>query len=538
MIALQITALLLVLLYGLNRYKFLLHMMQQNSYRNERFNKWAAQSKGLLNPMPDVATAISLMLLWFLNNEMVIYGFAIFASLYTSYTYLRKKHKKKLTWTARAKRIYGVSLVFWLVLSLGLSFTLMAVSKNPENQSLGSALKNVVVLAYYLAFSGARLMLAANTALQPVEKRINNWYIADAAKMLQSVHGIKVIGITGSFGKTSAKHFLHRILSEKYNVLMTPGSYNTTLGVVRTIREQLKPQHQVFIAEMGAKQQGDIKEICDIVKPHHAIITAIAEQHLDTFKTLENVRKTKLELADAIPAGGIVALNADYDTIYGSAKTWQGTSCFYSVDTEKGEYCAKNTEYSAHGMKFEVWHNDQKLMHLETRLMGSYNVSNIMAAVVIAIALDVPYSAIAVGVKRLEPVAHRLDVKRTAGGVTILDDAFNSNPAGARMALDVLGKMAGGSKVVVTPGMIELGDKQEMYNFEFGKQMAAVANYVVLVGPKQTAPIYNGLEEAGYNMDQVFVARNLTEATSHLNARLKTGDVVLYENDLPDTFNE
>ena len=130
---------------------------------------------------------------------------------------------------------------------------------------------------------------------------ISHGYVKDARRILESMPGLTVIGITGSYGKTSTKNFLHSLLSVKYNVLMTPESYNTTMGVVRTVRERLRPTHQVFIVEMGAKNPGDIREICDLVRPKYGMITSIGEQHLETFKTLDNIIKTKFELADAIP---------------------------------------------------------------------------------------------------------------------------------------------------------------------------------------------------------------------------------------------
>ena len=146
---------------------------------------------------------------------------------------------------------------------------------------------------------------------QPMENAVTSRYIRDARRRLEERPDLMVIGITGSYGKTSTKNFLHALLSARYNVLMTPESFNTTLGVVRTVRERLQPSHQVLLAEMGAKNPGDIREICDLVHPGYGVITAIGEQHLETFQTVENIIATKFELADAVPAGGAVFLNAD-----------------------------------------------------------------------------------------------------------------------------------------------------------------------------------------------------------------------------------
>ena len=137
-------------------------------------------------------------------------------------------------------------------------------------------------------------------------------YINDAKQMLAQMPDLKIIGITGSYGKTSTKHYLNRILSEQFDVLMTPGSFNTPMGVVRTVREMMKPYYYVFIVEMGAKQLGDIKEICDIVHPEIGIVTAVGEQHLESFKSIENVQRTKFELVEALPENGFAVLNDDF----------------------------------------------------------------------------------------------------------------------------------------------------------------------------------------------------------------------------------
>ena len=156
-------------------------------------------------------------------------------------------------------------------------------------------------------------------------KSINNSYVNDARRIIGEMPSLKVVGITGSYGKTSTKHYLNRILSEQFNVVMTPGSFNTPMGVTRTIREMLKPYTEIFICEMGAKQRGDIKEICDIVHPQYGIITAVGEQHMESFKSIENVQRTKFELADALPADGFCVVNDDFP--YVANREVDNTSC-------------------------------------------------------------------------------------------------------------------------------------------------------------------------------------------------------------------
>ena len=315
---------------------------------------------------------------------------------------------------------------------------------------------------------------------------------------------------------------------------MTPGSFNTTMGVVRTIREYLKPTHEVFICEMGAKQIGDIKEICDLVHPKYGILTSVAEQHLDTFKNIENVRKTKFELIDSLPQDGCAFLNADYEII---KNTNHGkTAEYYSTTDKTANYYVDMQElaYSQDGTDFSVIVNGNTIK-MRTPLLGDYNISNILACVACACKLGLTTEQIAFGVHKLRPVEHRMEIKRNAAGVVIIDDAFNSNPKGAKMALETLAGFPG-QRFVITPGIIELGDKQYFYNEQLGEQIADSVDFAVLVGAKQTAPIYDGLIKKSFPTDKIYVAQNLNDAATWAFSRTNPGDVVLFENDLPDLF--
>ena len=138
----------------------------------------------------------------------------------------------------------------------------------------------------------------------PIEKLVSEMYFRDAQKKLAARPDIIKIGITGSYGKTSVKFILGTILQEKYQTLITPSSFNTPMGVTKIIRERLTPATQVFVAEMGARHVGDIKELCRLVHPRYGVLTSVGPQHLDTFHTLERIKNTKYELMDAVPADG------------------------------------------------------------------------------------------------------------------------------------------------------------------------------------------------------------------------------------------
>ena len=500
-----------------------LMMLQQNSYRNERYSRWFSQS-GESTRIGRIMGCIALMLL--LIPSILPFASAavgIIITLWEAVSLWRKKYKKPLVWTARAKRIYGVMV--------GLACVVAAIF------GIFVGIKALAAAVLAIGVVSPLFLVAANDLLKPVEKSINKKYYDEAASILASMPQLKIVGITGSYGKTSTKHYLQRILQEHFATTMTPGSFNTTMGVIRTVREYLRPYDEVFIVEMGAKQPGDIKEICDLVHPDMGIITAVGEQHLESFKTIERVQSTKFELADAIPADGMVVVNNDFP--YVANRPVDNTTCVrYAVATPDGaDFVAKDIVYSPTGTDFIIEGKtlDQPLK-LHTRLVGECNVSNLLAAVIVALRLGVPADKIRYAVEQIEQVEHRLNMKRTPSGITIIDDAFNSNPVGSKMALEVLAMMKSGKRIVVTPGMIELGEIESTANEEFGRTIARCADVAIIVGHYNRDAILSGTAEGPIKPDDVHVVDTFTEAQAVLGRIAKAGDTILYENDLPDTF--
>lgn len=500
-----------------------LMMLQQNSYRNERYYRWFSTSGESTN-IGRICCCVALLLLWvqhipFFAGATV----GIIVTLWQFVSLIKKKYKKPMVWTPRVKRIFNVMWALALVLTCA-------------SAALWGREGSCAVLLALLVVSPV-LLIGANDILAPVERRINRKYYDEAASILASMPGLRIIGVTGSYGKTSTKHYLHRILSEQFSTTMTPGSYNTTMGVIRTVREHLRPYDEVFIVEMGAKQIGDIKEICDLVHPSAGVITAVGEQHLESFKTIENVQRTKFELADAIPADGFVVLNNDFPMV-ASREVSNTAAVRYGVSHPGGaDYTASEVVYTPSGTTFTIAGGMlQTPLTLHTKLVGECNVSNLMAAVIVALKLGVPEEKIRYAVSQIEQVEHRLNMKRTPAGVTIIDDAFNSNPAGSKMALEVLAMMKPGKRIVITPGMIELGDLQDKANEEFGRNIARCADVAIIVGHYNRDAILAGIVGGGIKEADIHAVDSFTEAQALLQRIVKSGDTVLYENDLPDTF--
>lgn len=509
-------------------YQRCLMMLQQNSYRSERYRRWLRQSADSTSVTRLVGMAVFLvaMVTWSTTDwsmaMMMLFGLLNVVAL------SRVKYKKPLVWTARVKRLYGVMAALSAAL---IAAAVLIFGNSGALDRLFAA--TVAVTGLYCA--SHMVTLAALALLAPVEKRINRRFTDDARRILRSMPDLKIIGITGSYGKTSTKHYLQRILSESFDTLMTPGSFNTPLGVVRTVREHLKPYNEVFIVEMGAKNIGDIKEICDIVNPSIGIVTAVGEQHLESFKTFENVQRTKFELIDALPADGLAVVNDDFPFAANRPVDNVEVVRYAIRDTAGATVTARDITYDSRGTSFTIAGPDWE-MRLHTHLVGECNISNLMAAVVTARHLGVPDEKIRIAVDHIEQVEHRLNLKRTPGGITIIDDAFNSNPTGSAMALDVLASMTGGQRIIITPGMIELGDRQEELNRAFGRKIAECADTVIVVGHYNRDAILEGIAEGSMAQERVMMADTFSEAQAMLTSMAKAGDTVLYENDLPDTF--
>jgi UDP-N-acetylmuramoyl-tripeptide--D-alanyl-D-alanine ligase len=505
-----------------------LMMFQQNSYRKERYMRWLSASgdttsiSRLISYIIFLATLSMFKLGYIASVAIIIFSVIRWWHLFSA------KYKKPLAMTNRASRILWVGVTLCIIIAI-ISLLLFFDGSN-------FGLFYTLSAAFMGCYCASHIItITANAVLTPIEKHINNKFYNQAKTKLESMPNLKVVGITGSYGKTSTKHYLHRILSEHFDTLMTPGSFNTTLGVVRTINEYLKPYNEVFIVEMGAKQKGDVKEICDLVHPSVSIVTAVGPQHLETFKTIETVRDTKFEIVDCLPADGVAIINNDFEQIANRHVNNIKTIRYGVSNTAGCSYTAKNIRYSANGSTFTVCGENTQI-ELTTALVGECNISNLIAAVAVAIELGVPTEKIKYAVSKIEQVEHRLNLKRLPGGLTIIDDAFNSNPSGSRMALDVLAMMTEGRRIIITPGMIELGESQFELNKAFGQHMAHCSDLALIIGEYNKKAILQGLEDEGMPSEKVLTFSTFIDAYNYVLSIFAHGDTVLIENDLPDTF--
>jgi len=353
-------------------------------------------------------------------------------------------------------------------------------------------------------------------------------------KKLKSMSNLKVVGITGSYGKTSSKNILNNILSIKYNSLPTPRNLNTPYGLMITINNHLDKFDEIFIAEMGAYKIGEIQQLCDLVHPKYGILTRIGTAHLELFGSQENIQKGKFELIESLPSDGVAVLNRD-DELQVNYKLKNKVKVLWIGIDNDADFRATNIKVSNNGTTFDlIVKGDEKKYKFETKLLGYANIYNILASLALGYEFGIKIEQLQVAVRGVKPVEHRLELKQN-GDIYYIDDAYNSNPVGSKMALDVL-KLMPGKKIVVTPGMIELGSIEYDENRKFGENIADVCDEVILIGKKQTEAIQEGLKNKKYSEKHIHILEDVIDAFPLINKLKEKSTYVLLENDLPDVF--
>lgn len=503
--------------------KHALHIFQQNRYETERLNEWIKDNfklnlKNAIIPVFIGIIACVMSFIFFNKGGTTAQACMLLVLFVFMYSSERKQHYiKPLVCTARVIRQIVVMVILYIIVIL----LVLTFDFDPF----------LTLLCYFLPWICVYPM---SWITSPIEAMIRESFKNDAKRILNEHTGLIKIGITGSFGKTTTKNIMQAMISEQFNSLMTPASYNTPMGITRTIREMLKPIHQVFVCEMGADHVGDIEELMNFVHPTIGVVTSIGPQHLNTFGSQENITNEKMKMIEMLPSDGFGALNYDNEFIRNYKIKNNVETVTYGVKSTDTDYTVKNIKYTQTGSSFTVCYKDETC-DLETKLLGELNILNILSAVAVARHLGVSWTTIQRAVKSMKQVEHRLELKRI-NGFRFIDDAFNSNPTGSEMAVKVLGMMPN-TRIIVTPGMIDLGERQTAINHYFGTIMKGNADIVILVGKNQTKPIYDGLKDSRFDMNHVLVVDKVQEAFNYVYTHATPQDTILLENDLPDAFN-
>ena len=520
-----------------------IHMLQLESYQGNMYLKWirraGAQDCLLSFLLGSVAFFLHIAWVFFyygqpMLSDILWYGgdaAFIGAMLYIGFTNRKLPAKKPLSFTGRVKRLTVCLTLLSFLFHMGLFL--------PYNISNWGGILGMNFVRYLPGLLLPFFVLLAHVVMLPIENSVKRWYYNDAKKKLAERQDLIKIGITGSYGKTSTKFILGTILQEEWNTLVTPSSFNTPMGITRVVREQLKPEHQAFVAEMGARYKGDIAELCRLVQPKYGIITSVGKQHLDTFGSYETVIETKSELLYALPEDGAAFLNGDNPDCRRMHERLPLKNKFLFGLSGNGLYLkAEDLEVSSSGSTFTLVTDTGERVRCATQLLGKHNIGNITGAAALARYLGASLESIAIGIEKLAPVEHRLQLVQGQNGITVIDDAFNANPSGTKAALEVLKSFAPARRIIITPGMIELGGEEERFNEEFGRDITRAADIAILVGRNRVAPIRRGLVDGGFPETCIIQVDTLNEATEKLPLYTEPGCVVLFENDLPDNYDK
>lgn len=508
----------------------LLHIIQLSGYKISGFRAWLKDTK--VKYIGRLAILSFLSLACVLVTNALLDGFGEFYSyvgliFYFYFTIVfiinvfRVSQKTPIKYTRRMSRL--MTITFLLI--AGSTFGLIAFFSEYINYVKFGI---VAITPIFLPI----LVPLAHFIMVPIEEFIRLIYVTKAKNKLKKMPDLIKIGITGSFGKTTTKHMLNVMLSKKYNVCMSPHSFNTPMGLTKVILNYLKPEHDVLIAEMGARQLGDINYLCKMVKPMHGIITAVGNQHLATFGTAENIAKEKFELAKAITKG-IVVFNAQNAGAMKLYDQYDREKIHCGIDNFDNFANITNIEVTTKGCSFDL-SIDGKTVSCRTKLLGKHNLEDIAVSAGLAYKLGVKLNEIKSAISSLKPIPHRLELIQESG-LTILDNSFNASIESASSAFETLG-MFEGNKIIVTPGLVELGTKEYEANVSIGEMAAKVATKIVIVNKANKEAITKGLLLGDYKEEDILFAENLEEAKKLLQTFVKPGDVILFQNDLPDNY--
>ena len=515
-----VSAVLLTLMGGK-----IMQILQLSSYRAKGVREWFVSTKwGYMLRYFAVAFFASICMIVFVGcfgryKYVAPFGLLFYVAHALAFIIIaaREKCKTPLHVTPRIVRLCVCSAVLFAGASFGV---LLGGSYTPVQYGFLGVLPLLVPC----------IVLAAHYVLLPWETLNNRRYERKARKKLQSMPSLIKIGITGSYGKTSAKNILAAMLQSKHNVLVTPASFNTPLGIAKTVNYRLTAEHNVFIAEMGARYTGDIARLCKLVQPQIGMLTAVGNQHLATFGSKENIAAAKYELVQGLASDGWTVFSADNE-ITREMYDRTATEKYSAGGMEGADVSYSDVTFGKDGSTFRLCYGEQNVL-VTTQLLGRHIPSLVSLCAAVALRLGVTLQQIVSVVRDLPPVEHRLQ-KIENGDVTVLDDAYNSNVQGARIALEVLHAFDG-TRIVITPGLVELGEEEEAANFALGESVFAAADYAYFVGGRAET-LKAGALHAGMAADNVFVCATLDEAVKQSGA-IAGKKTILFENDLPDNL--
>ncbi|MGD0194946.1 MAG: UDP-N-acetylmuramoyl-tripeptide--D-alanyl-D-alanine ligase [Candidatus Dormibacteria bacterium] len=516
-------------------------MFQIEEYESVRFLRWGLTREWLAHRAVWLgllvgAVALSVAAVWPAGRPVGIAVAWLVSAAAAQFTWRWTSPKRPLVMTARMRRLLIAGGFLAVLLAAGLALGIVAL--HPVVSTI-----LVLIAAGLVTGMSEILLVAANVVTKPAEARIRRHYLGLAAERLREVDPI-VVAVVGSFGKTSTKHILAQLLQPNVNTLPTRKSFNTLMGVTRVINEDLTPDNKVFVVEMDAYAEGEIAAMSNLVHPSIAIITAIGPQHMERFGTIDRIADAMYEVIASLPPEGTTILYTGDESgisLAQRAQDEQRSVIRYALDTDGepagADILASSIRITEHGSTFRWrWEKEGLDREVTIPLLGRHQVANVSAALAAVLTLGYSIDDAIAAAASLEQVEHRLEVMTTASPLTVIDDSYNANPVGVHNGLEVLAAMSGAHKFLITPGLVELGSVEDAENRRYGEHAAKVCDHVIVMSAKTSAALCAGLRDGGLSEDRIHVVDTLADATAVLQTLAVPGDVVLFANDLPDTY--
>ncbi|PIU74215.1 hypothetical protein COS77_02755 [Candidatus Roizmanbacteria bacterium CG06_land_8_20_14_3_00_34_14] len=419
------------------------------------------------------------------------------------------KIRKPLKWTNKIKLIFSLTTLFFLAtIFLGYFYSFY-----------------IIIISSIIFFRFSFIYLVGTVELiYPIDFLVKKIIIFLAKNKLKKIKSIKIIGIAGSYGKTGMKDLVATVLSEKYQVVKTPESYNTPIGIARTILSQVNEKTEILVVEMGEYYSGDIRNICLISPPQISVITGINEAHLERLKSIDNSIRTIFEISQNMKSGGILLMNGKDKYIKNNYKKFVSDQKIYFYSSKgKIEFNEDAPGYIYQKLFFPI--------------LGEYNLDKIDGVIYLAKKLGLTTQEIDNGLKKIKTPAHRLQpVLNREKNILVIDDSYNGNPDGVEEAIKTLALFKKRRKIFLTPGLVEIGSKSREVHQRIGKRLNDVVDLVIFIKNSMTPYIEGGLINAGFNKNNIIWFDSMMEAQNNLGSILKSGDVILFQNDWPDNY--
>lgn len=445
--------------------------------------------------------------------------------------------RKKAIFTKKAILLIALNFIQKLIVLFALGFLLNTVFNN-----IFVLIVTLLIVFYIFDIFSFVFLIQAKDLLSPIDHYTKKQMIKKAKAKLLLLPDLKIIGITGSYGKTTMKETLYDFLKEQYNVVKTEGNNNTPLGISRTILNKLTKNTDIFIVEMGEYVKGDVKALCEIAQPDISVITGINEAHLERYLTMENAISTKFEIVEYAKPGALVLLNADDLLTIDNYKKYTKDNkieFFSSRNNSMSDYKISNYEFdqNGNGQSFKLSLGQEELGTIKTTVLGEYIIGNIIAGYILGKHFNISDSKLKYAANNLKGVEHRLQpIYNNQSNILVIDDTYNGNSDGFKEGINMLNKFEKRRKVYVTPGLVETGDLAEQLHLEIGKNLSNVADLVILVKNSVTGFIAKGLVDNGFSEDKIVWYDNSKNVWEELNNNIKSGDVVMLQNDWSDNY--